>query len=66
MDREPVSSWCSKLSPDAIGQSLFQVRTLAMVSRRYRVDLVPGHPMEPEATITTITRHGILDTLAKH
>jgi cytochrome P450 len=41
------------------------VLILAMVSRRYRVDLVPGHPVEPQATITTRPRHGILVTLAK-
>ncbi len=41
------------------------VLILAMVSRRYRVDLVPGHPVEPQAVITTRPRHGIQVTLAK-
>jgi cytochrome P450 len=40
------------------------VLILAMVTRRYRVDLVPGHPVEPQAVITTRPRYGMLVTLA--
>jgi cytochrome P450 len=31
----------------------------AMVSRRFTFDVVPGHPVEPEATLTLRPRHGI-------
>ena len=40
------------------------VLILAMVARRYRVDLVPGHPVEPQAVITTRPRHGLLVTVS--
>jgi hypothetical protein len=31
----------------------------AMMSRRYVFDLVPGHPVEPEATLTLRPRKGV-------
>jgi hypothetical protein len=31
----------------------------AMLSQRYVFDLVPGHPVEPEATLTLRPRHGL-------
>lgn len=31
----------------------------AMMSRRFVYDLVPGHPVEPEATLTLRPRHGV-------
>jgi cytochrome P450 len=31
----------------------------AMMSRRFVYDLVPGHPVEPEATLTLRPRHGL-------
>jgi cytochrome P450 len=31
----------------------------AMLSRRFVFDVVPGHPVEPEATLTLRPRHGI-------
>jgi len=36
---------------------------LAMVTQRYRLDLVPGHPVEPKPGITLRTRNGLLMTL---
>ncbi len=36
---------------------------LATVAQRYRLDLVPGHPVEPEPLITLRPRHGVLVTL---
>jgi cytochrome P450 len=37
---------------------------VAMVAQRYRLHLVPGHPVEPDALAATLrTRHGILMTL---
>jgi hypothetical protein len=30
-----------------------------MMSRRFVFDVVPGHPVEPEATLTLRPRHGI-------
>ncbi|MCZ7567118.1 MAG: cytochrome P450 [Ardenticatenaceae bacterium] len=36
---------------------------LAMVAQRYRLDLVPGHSVEAEPTVTLRPRHGILVTL---
>ncbi len=35
---------------------------LAMIVRRYRLSLVPGHPVVPEAAITLRPRHGLLMT----
>ena len=32
---------------------------LAMIVQRWRVELVPGHPVEPEATVTLRPRHGL-------
>jgi cytochrome P450 len=31
----------------------------AMLSQRFVFDLVPGHPVEPEATLTLRPRHGV-------
>jgi hypothetical protein len=42
------------------------VLIFSMVSRRYRVDLVPGRPVEPQATINRRPRPGILEALAEH
>jgi cytochrome P450 len=36
---------------------------LAMVAQRYRLDLVPGHPVEPKPGITLRARHGMLMTV---
>jgi len=36
---------------------------LAMVTQRYRLDRVPGHPVEPKPGITLRTRNGLLMTL---
>jgi cytochrome P450 len=36
---------------------------LALVARRYRLDLVPGHPVQPKPGITLRTRRGLLMTL---
>jgi cytochrome P450 len=36
---------------------------LAMVTQRYRLDCVPGHPVEPKPGITLRTRHGLMMTL---
>jgi cytochrome P450 len=36
---------------------------MALVVQRYRLDLVPGHPVEPKPGITLRTRHGLLMTL---
>lgn len=33
---------------------------LATVARRYRLTLVPGHPVEPEPSFTLRSRHGML------
>src|SRR5439155_1553340 len=35
---------------------------LAMVTQRYHLDLVSGHPVEPKPGITLRTRHGLLMT----
>ena len=45
-----------------IGQSFAMIEgtlILAMMSRQFRYDLVPGHPVEPEATLTLRPRHGL-------
>jgi cytochrome P450 len=36
---------------------------LATVAQRYRLELVPGHPVEPEPLVTLRPRHGLLMTL---
>ncbi|MDQ4077134.1 MAG: cytochrome P450 [Chloroflexota bacterium] len=36
---------------------------LATVAQHYRLDLVPGHPVEPLAELTLRPRHGLLMTL---
>ena len=36
----------------------------AMMSQRFVYDLVPGHPVEPEATLTLRPRHGMRDDRA--
>jgi hypothetical protein len=33
------------------------------VAQRYRLDLVPGHPVVPEPLVTLSTRYGLLVTL---
>lgn len=38
---------------------------LATVARRYRLTLVPGHPIEPEPSFTLRSRHGIRMVLAE-
>lgn len=37
---------------------------LAMTVQRYRVHVVPGHPVEPRALVTLHPRHGVLVTLS--
>jgi hypothetical protein len=39
---------------------------MAMVTQRYRLDLVPGHPVEPRPGITLRTRNGLLMRLHPH
>ncbi|MEX0741880.1 MAG: cytochrome P450 [Phycisphaeraceae bacterium] len=49
-----------------VGQSLARLEGLiitAMVAQRYRLRLVPGHPVEQEAGITLRCRHGLRMTL---
>jgi cytochrome P450 len=36
---------------------------LAMIAQRYRLDLVPGHPVEPLAQMTLRPRYGLQMTL---
>ncbi len=36
---------------------------LAGVAQKYRLDLVPGYPVEPEAMMTLQARHGVMMTL---
>ena len=36
---------------------------LATVAQRYRLELVPGHPVEPEPLVTLRPKHGLLMTL---
>src|SRR5205823_677849 len=36
---------------------------IATVAQRYRLELVPGHPVEPEPLVTLRPRHGLLMTL---
>lgn len=36
---------------------------LAGIAKRFRLDLVPGHPVEPEATVTLYPKHGIEMTI---
>ncbi len=38
---------------------------LAMVAQRYRVDLVPGHVVEPEPLVTLRPRYGVMVTLRR-
>ncbi|WP_417282110.1 cytochrome P450 [Antrihabitans spumae] len=45
-----------------IGQSfatMESVLIIAILSQRYVFDLVPGHPVDPEATLTLRPRHGL-------
>ncbi|HSM56533.1 MAG TPA: cytochrome P450 [Candidatus Sulfomarinibacteraceae bacterium] len=45
-----------------IGEDLGAVEAalvLAMIAQRYRLQLVPGHPVEPEPLITLRPRHGL-------
>ena len=52
-----------------IGQRLAMmemVLILAMVAQRYRLRLMPGHPIEPEPRLTLRPRHGVLMTLHPH
>jgi cytochrome P450 len=44
----------------ALAEAQLVVATLAQA---YRLDLVPGHPVEPEPTVTLRPRHGILMTV---
>jgi hypothetical protein len=37
---------------------------LATVASRLRLQLVPGHPVEPEALVTMRPRHGMVMTAA--
>ena len=39
--------------------------TLATVAQRYRMRLVPGHPVEPKMQITTAPRYGLRMTLER-
>lgn len=39
---------------------------LATIAQRYKLDLVPGHPVELEPLITLRPRHGMLMTLRPH
>jgi cytochrome P450 len=38
---------------------------LSMITQRYALELVPGHPVEPEALVTLRPRHGIKMTLRR-
>jgi cytochrome P450 len=38
---------------------------IAMVAQTYRLRLVPGHPVEPEPSVTLRPRHGLLMTLQR-
>jgi cytochrome P450 len=52
-----------------IGRSLALVEAqliLATVAQKYRLHLVPGHPVEPKAMMTLQPRHGVLMTLHRH
>jgi cytochrome P450 len=41
--------------------ALLEMRlVVAMVAQRYRLDLVPGHPVVPQATISLRAKHGVL------
>jgi hypothetical protein len=38
---------------------------LALIAQQYDLNLVPGHPVEPELTVTLRPRYGLLMTLQK-
>ena len=38
---------------------------VAVVAQKYRLDLVPGYPVEPEAMMTLQRRHGVMMTMHK-
>ena len=38
---------------------------LAGVAQKYRNDLVPGYPVEPEAMMTLQPQHGVMMTMHK-
>ncbi|MFQ5961726.1 MAG: cytochrome P450 [Candidatus Methylomirabilales bacterium] len=51
-----------------VGRSLALVEAqliIATVAQQYRLDLVPGYPVEPQAMMTLHPRHGVLMTLHK-
>jgi cytochrome P450 len=39
------------------------VLLVATLAQRYRLDLVPGHPVEPQPLVTLRPRNGILMTV---
>ena len=38
---------------------------LATIAQRYRLQLVPGHPVEPELSLTLRPRHGLPMTISR-
>lgn len=38
---------------------------VAVVAQKYRRDLVPGYPVEPEAMMTLQPRHGVMMAMHK-
>ncbi len=38
---------------------------VAVVAQKYRLDLVPGYPVEPEAMMTLLPRHGVMIAMHK-
>lgn len=51
-----------------IGQHFAMMETqliLATIAQRYRLQLVPGHPVEPELSLTLRPRHGLSMTVSR-
>jgi len=51
-----------------IGQGFAEMESqllLTMIAQRFRLRLVPGHPVEPEPLITLRLKHGLMMTLEK-
>jgi cytochrome P450 len=51
-----------------IGQHLAMMEAqliLATIAQRYRLQLVPGHPVEPELSLTLRPRHGLPMTISR-
>ena len=46
--------------------SIMQIQlVIALVAQAYRLELVPGHPVEPAAMVSLLPRHGIRMTLSQ-